>query len=135
MSTHSLDSCLWRESDHPAFGLPASLSLHPASSSIAPAASVLKSRGNNVVRMWVQLKRWGVLCIGGVTEGHSSDGCDLTSTLCKYDLWKGDLWKGDLLVLILARVRRVRRGSISWELLMCGGGVHSILLLPLVARC
>ena len=30
---------------------------------------------------------------------------------------------------------RVRRGSISSELLMCGGDVHSILLLPLVARC
>ena len=29
---------------------------------------------------------------------------------------------------------RVRRGSISSELLMCGGGVRSILLLPLVAR-
>ena len=29
----------------------------------------------------------------------------------------------------------MRRGSISSELLMCGGGVHSILLLPLVARC
>ena len=38
-------------------------------------------------------------------------------------------------VLSLVRVRRVRRGSISSELLMCGGGVHSILLLPLVARC
>ena len=24
----------------------------------------------------------------GVTEGHSSDGCDLASTLCKYDLKK-----------------------------------------------
>ena len=31
-------------------------------------------------------------------------------------------------------MRRVRRGSLSSELLMCGGGVHSILLLPLVAR-
>ena len=30
-----------------------------------------------------------------------------------------------------ARVQ-VRRGSISSELIMCGGGVHSILLLPLV---
>ena len=29
-------------------------------------------------------------------------------------------------------VRRVRRGSISSELLMCGGGGRSILLLPLV---
>ena len=27
------------------------------------------------------------------------------------------------------------RGSISSELLMCGGGVQSILLLPLVTRC
>ena len=32
-------------------------------------------------------------------------------------------------------MRRVKRGSISSELLMCGGGVRSILLLPLVARC
>ena len=31
-------------------------------------------------------------------------------------------------------MRRVRRGSISSELLMCGAGVRSILLLPLVAR-
>ena len=29
----------------------------------------------------------------------------------------------------------VGRGSISSELLMCGGGVRSILLFPLVARC
>ena len=32
-------------------------------------------------------------------------------------------------------VRRVKLGSISSELLMCGGSVCSILLLPLVARC
>ena len=31
-------------------------------------------------------------------------------------------------------VRRVRRGSTSSELLMCGGGVRRILLHPLVAR-
>ena len=31
-------------------------------------------------------------------------------------------------------MRRVRRGSPSSELLVCGRGVHSILLLPLVAR-
>ena len=35
--------------------------------------------------------------------------------------------KGDLFVLSWARVRRVRRGSISSELLMCGGGLHNIL--------
>ena len=54
----------------------------------------------------------------------------MASTLCKYDLRKGDLF-----VLNWARVRRVRRGSLSSELLMCGGGVRSILSLPLVARC
>ena len=48
-----------------------------------------------MVRMWVQLKRW-----------ISGDGCDLVSTLCKYDLRKGDLF-----VLSRARVRRVRRCS------------------------
>ena len=32
-------------------------------------------------------------------------------------------------------VQRVRRGSISSELLMYGGGVRSILLLLLLARC
>ena len=61
-------------------------------------------------------------------RGHSGDGCVLASTLCKYDLRKGDLF-----VLSWARVRRVRRGSISSELLVCGGGVRSILLLPLVS--
>ena len=32
-------------------------------------------------------------------------------------------------------MRRVRRGRLTSELLMCGGGVRSILLLPLVGRC
>ena len=32
-------------------------------------------------------------------------------------------------------MRRVRRGRNSSELIICGGGVRSILLLPLVARC
>ena len=63
-------------------------------------------------------------------RGHSGARCDLSSTLCKYDLKKGYLF-----VLSWARVRRVRRGSISPELLMCGGGMRSILLLSLVARC
>ena len=70
-----------------------------------------------------------VVCVD-VTGGHRGDGCVLASTLCKYDLRKGDLF-----VLSWARVRRVRRGSISSELLVCGGGVRSILLLPLVAIC
>ena len=40
-----------------------------------------------------------------------------------------------MFVLSWARVQQVRWGSLSSELLMCGGGVCSILLLPLVARC
>ena len=36
---------------------PASFSNHLASSAVTPAGSVHKSRGDNVVRMWVQLKR------------------------------------------------------------------------------
>ena len=45
------------ESDVRACGLPASFSVHLASSAVTPAGSVDKSRGDNVVRMWVQLKR------------------------------------------------------------------------------
>ena len=63
-------------------------------------------------------------------RGYSGDGCDLAPAFCKYDLRMGDLF-----VLSLARVRRVRRGSISSELLMCCPGVRSILLLHLVAIC
>ena len=65
-----------------------------------------------------------------VSVRDSGDGCDLASTSCKYDLRKGDLF-----VLSWERVRRVRRGSNSSELIMCGRGVRSILILPLVARC
>ena len=123
------------ESEHSAFGPPASL----ASSSITLAGlsknpwvieliSLLYTLDIglsiniiiNVVRMWVQLR----LCVSSVwvlQRGHSGDGCDLVSTLCKYDLRKGNLF-----VLCRARVQRVRWGSISSELLMCGGGVHSI---------
>ena len=61
-------------------------------------------------------------CVWVLQREHSGDGCDLASTLCKYDLRNGDLF-----VLSLAKVRRVRRGRISIELLMCGGGVRSIL--------
>ena len=60
---------------------------------------------------------------------HSGDRCVLASTLCTYTLMKGNLF-----VLSRSRMRRVRRGSISSEVLMCGGGVRSIVFLPLVAR-
>ena len=61
------------------------------------------------------------VCVCMFQRGHSGDGCVLALTLGKYDLRKGDLF-----VLSWARVRRVRRGSLSTELLMCGGGVRSI---------
>ena len=71
-----------------------------------------------------------MMCVWMLQRGHSGDGCVLASTLCKYDLRKGDLF-----VLSWARVRRVRRRCLASELLVCGGGMRSILLLPLVARC
>ena len=40
-----------------------------------------------------------------------------------------------IVICLVLLIIRVRRGSISSELLMCGEGVCSILLLPLVARC
>ena len=64
-------------------------------------------------------------------RGHSGDGCVLASTLCNYDLRKGGFVCSEL----RQGCDEVRRGSISSELLVCGGGVRSILLLPLVARC
>ena len=63
-------------------------------------------------------------------RGNCGDGCVLGSTLCKYNLRKGDKF-----VLSWARVQRVRRGSICSELLICSGGVRSILLLDMVAKC
>ena len=58
-----------------------------------------------------------MLCVRMLHRGHSCDGCVLASTLCKYDFRKIDLF-----VMSWARVRRAMRGSISSELLMCGGG-------------
>ena len=69
--THSLDPCVcvWGGgSDHPVFGPPVSKSRHLAISSITPAGSVHKSRGDSVVRMWVQLKRWCVVCVDVAEE-------------------------------------------------------------------
>ena len=68
-------------------------------------------------------------CVWMLQSGHSGDGCVLSSTLCKHDLRKGDLF-----VPSWARARRVRRENLSSELLVCGGGLRSILLLSLVAR-
>ena len=50
-------------------------------------------------------------CVWMLQRGHSGNGCVLVSTWYKYDLRKGDL-----VVLSWARVRQVRRGSLSSEL-------------------
>ena len=36
-------------------------------------------------------------CVWMLERGNSGDGCDLASTLCKYDLRKGDLFVLSLL--------------------------------------
>ena len=41
--------------------------------------------------MWVKLKRC-VFCVRVLQRGQSGDGCDLSSTLCKYDLRTVDLF-------------------------------------------
>ena len=58
-------------------------------------------------------------------RGHSGDGCVLASTSCKYDLRKGDLF-----VLSWARSATSEGGgSLSSELLMCGGGVAQYFVI------
>ena len=80
------------ESDLPACGSPASFSVNLARSAVNLVGSVHKSRGDSVVRMWIQLKIWCVSRVWVLQKGHSGDGCDLASTLCKYDLRKGELF-------------------------------------------
>ena len=102
----------------------------PASPSIWPAAESLRrglSTNLGVQRCVYVGVVEEMMCVWVLQREHSGDGCGLESALCKYDLRKGDLF-----VLSWARVRRVRRGSISSEPLMCGGGVRSMLLLPLL---
>ena len=58
----------------PACGPPASFSVHMASSAVTPVGFVHKSRGDNVVRMWMQLKR--LCCVyecykGGIVVMHA----------------------------------------------------------------
>ena len=55
-----------------------------------------------------------VVCV--LQSGHSGEGSDLASTLCKYDLRKGDLF-----VLCWASVRRVRRRCAQYFIIAsCG---------------
>ena len=96
VSSHSLDPCLWggvrssRFWSTSQFISPSGQQLHHSSGAFH------KSRSDSVVRMWVQLKRWCLSCVWVLQRGHSCDGCDLASTLCKYDLTKGDLFVPEL---------------------------------------
>ena len=92
----------------PACGPPASFSVHLASSAVTPAGSVHKSR----VTMW---------CVCGCSWRDD--------VYCVCECYKRGIVVMDVIW------PRVRQGSISSELLMCCGGVHNILLLPLMARC
>ena len=75
----------------------------PAYLSIWPAAPSLQ-------RVYPQIQRCQcgayvgaveeIVCVWVLQRGHSGDGYDLASTLCKYDLRKGDLFD-----LSWARVR------------------------------
>ena len=58
---------------------------------------------------------------------YKGGGCIVVMDVIWRRLCKCDFMMGDLFVL--------RWASISSELLMCGGGVHSIWLLPLMAIC
>ena len=131
-STHSLVPFYWGLVVCPIFPL---VVHQPAFPSIWPAIPSLQwglSTHPGVTTWCVCVCSWRVnmSCVWVLQRGHSGDGCDLASTLCRHDLRKGDLF-----VLSWARVRRVRRGSISSKLIMCGGGVGNILSLPPVARC
>ena len=117
LATQSLDHCLWGGGWSPIIPI---LVYQLAYPSICPQiqGSQCGAYAGAVEDMMC------VVCVD-VTEGHSNDGCVLASTLCK----------GEVVVLNWTRVRRVMRGSNSSELIMCGGGVRSILLLPLVDIC
>ena len=107
----------------------------PASTSICPAVQSLR-RGlfiNPGVTMW---------CVCGCSwkDGVCRVcGCFRGGIVVMDVFWRrlcvSMIWGREMFVLSWARVRRVMRGSLSSELIVCGGGVRCILLLPLVARC
>ena len=59
------------ESDVPVCGPPASFSVHLASSAVTPAGSVHKSRGDNVVCMWVQVEKMMCVVCVDVADGDT----------------------------------------------------------------
>ena len=52
------------------------------------SGSVHKSRGDNVVHMWMQLKRW---CVWMLQRGHSGDGC-VWHRLCVSMIWGREIY-------------------------------------------
>ena len=106
---------LMGESHVPVCSPPTRLTIHLASSVVTPSWYVHKSKDKNVV-----------LCM------YKEDIMVMNVIWCR--LCVSMIWRTDDL-FFRTRVQRVRRGSISSNLLMCGGGVRIILLLPLVDMC
>ena len=88
------------ESDVPAFGAPANLSGHQLHHSSGACPQTQRRQCGAYMGAVEEIVC--VMCVG-VAEGHNGAGCDLVSTLCKYDLREG------YYVLSWGRVRRVRR--------------------------
>ena len=81
--------------DLPACGLPASFSVHLASSSVSGGVCPLIQGWQCGAHVGAVEELICVLYVS-VTEEHSGDGCDLASTWCKYDLTQGDLFFSEL---------------------------------------
>ena len=100
---------LVEESDLPARGPPASFYVHLASSSVTPSGSVHKSKGYNVVRMWVQLKRcrvsWCWCYSGGIVVMYViwrrlCVSMILRKVIYLFWVWQGyDEWGGEVSLL------------------------------------
>ena len=89
------------ESDVPAFGPPAKL-IYPSGHQLHHSSEVCPQIQRRQCGAYVGAVE-EIVCVRcvGVPEGDSGTGCDLVSTLCKYDLRKGYLY-----VLSWERVRR-----------------------------
>ena len=73
--------------------------------------------------------RDGVCCVCGCYRGGIVVMDVIWRRLCASMIW------GKEICSELGKGATTEAGSLSSELLMCGGDVRSILLLPLVARC
>ena len=126
LSTHSLNTCQWGDSHLPACGPPVIFSVHLTSSSVTLGGLSTNPGWQCGAYVGEVEEMMCVVCVSEYHKGVIVMMDVIWIQLCVCMIWRRVCW---------AMVRRVRRGSISSELIVCGGGVRSILLLPLVARC